>query len=120
MGGVIIKPMLQRLGFQCEGVAEQEVPDGRFPTVKSPNPENAEALSMAIAQANRTGADLVIATDPDDDRMGIAARNAKGDMQLITGNQIGSILAWYRSMKFLRRAFLTPATMRAESSSRHS
>lgn len=106
VGGVIIKPMLQRLGFQCEGVAEQEVPDGRFPTVKSPNPENAEALSMAIAQANRTGADLVIATDPDDDRMGIAARNAKGDMQLITGNQIGSILAWYRSMKFFEKGIL--------------
>ena len=106
VGGVIIKPMLQRLGFQCEGVAEQEVPDGRFPTVKSPNPENAEALSMAIAQANRTGADLVIATDPDDDRMGIAARNAEGDMQLITGNQIGSILAWYRSMKFFEKGIL--------------
>ena len=106
VGGVIIKPMLQRLGFQCEGVAEQEVPDGRFPTVKSPNPENAEALSMAIAQADRTGADLVIATDPDDDRMGIAARNAEGHMQLITGNQIGSILAWYRSMKFFERGIL--------------
>ena len=106
VGGVIIKPMLKRLGFQCEGVAEQEVPDGRFPTVKSPNPENAEALSMAIAQANRTGADLVIATDPDDDRMGIAARNAEGYMQLITGNQIGSILAWYRSMKFFEKGIL--------------
>ncbi|MEI6034887.1 MAG: phospho-sugar mutase [Verrucomicrobiae bacterium] len=96
VGGVIIKPMLKRLGFQCEGVAEQEIPDGRFPTVKSPNPENAEALSMAIAQADATGADLVIATDPDDDRMGIAARSASGEMQLLTGNQIGSILAWYR------------------------
>ncbi|MEI6280371.1 MAG: phospho-sugar mutase, partial [Verrucomicrobiae bacterium] len=96
VGGAIIKPMLRRLGFQCEGVAEQEIPDGRFPTVKSPNPENAEALSMAIAQADETGADLVIATDPDDDRMGIAARDASGTMRLLTGNQIGSILAWYR------------------------
>ena len=99
VGGVIIKPMLKRLGFLCEGVAAQEVPDGRFPTVKSPNPENAEALSMAIAQADATGADLVIATDPDDDRMGIAARDAAGKMQLLTGNQIGSILAWYRASK---------------------
>ncbi len=106
VGGVIIKPMLARLGFQCEGVAEQEVPDGRFPTVKSPNPENAEALSMAIAQADKTGADLVIATDPDDDRMGIAVRNADGAMQLITGNQIGSILAWYRTMKFFEKGIL--------------
>ncbi len=106
VGGVIIKPMLKRLGFHCDAVVEQEVPDGRFPTVKSPNPENAEALSMAITQANKNGADLVIATDPDDDRMGIAARNAEGQMQLITGNQIGSILAWYRAMKFFELGIL--------------
>ncbi|TSA37049.1 MAG: phospho-sugar mutase [Verrucomicrobiaceae bacterium] len=99
VGAVIIKPMLKRLGFQCDGVAEQETPDGRFPTVKSPNPENAEALSMAIAQADATGADLVIATDPDDDRMGVAARDASGKMQLLTGNQTGSILAWYRASR---------------------
>jgi len=109
VGGVIIKPMLKRLGFQCEGVAEQEVPDGRFPTVKSPNPENAEALTMAIAQANATGADLVIATDPDDDRMGIAARDAAGEMQLLTGNQIGSILAWYRASKHFEFGILNDA-----------
>ncbi|MFZ4777467.1 MAG: phospho-sugar mutase [Terrimicrobiaceae bacterium] len=106
VGGVIIKPMLKRLGFQCEGVAAQEVPDGRFPTVKSPNPENAEALSMAIAQAEATGADLVIATDPDDDRMGIAARDASGKLQLLTGNQIGSILAWYRATKHFQFGIL--------------
>jgi len=106
VGGVIIKPMLQRLGFQCDAVAEQEIPDGRFPTVKSPNPENAEALTMAIAQADRTGADLVIATDPDDDRMGIAARNAAGKMELLTGNQIGSILAWYRASRFFEKGVL--------------
>ncbi len=109
VGAVIIKPMLRRLGFQCDGVAEQEVPDGRFPTVKSPNPENAEALSMAIAQANATGADLVIATDPDDDRMGIAARDAAGKMQLLTGNQIGSILAWYRAGKHFEFGILNDA-----------
>ena len=106
VGAVIIKPMLRRLGFQCDGVAEQEIQDGRFPTVKSPNPENAEALTMAIAQAEATGADLVIATDPDDDRMGIAARNGSGKMQLLTGNQIGSILAWYRASKFFETGIL--------------
>ena len=106
VGAVIIKPMLKRLGFQCDGVEAQEVPDGRFPTVKSPNPENAEALSMAIAQANDTGADLVIATDPDDDRMGIAARDADGQMRLLTGNQIGSILAWYRSSRHFELGIL--------------
>jgi phosphoglucomutase len=106
VGGVIIKPMLQRLGFQCDTVTEQEVPDGRFPTVKSPNPENAEALTMAMALADKNGADLVIATDPDDDRMGIAARNADGKLQLITGNQIGSILAWYRATRFFELGIL--------------
>jgi phosphomannomutase len=73
-GGVIIKPMLQRLGFQCVTPPEQDGFDGRFPTVKSPNPENAEALAMAIDLANRQNADLVMATDPDCDRMGVAAR----------------------------------------------
>ena len=99
VGAVIIKPMLARLGFQCETVSEQETPDGRFPTVKSPNPENGEALTMAIARAEAIGADLVIATDPDDDRMGVAARNESGEMTLLTGNQIGSLIAWYRVVK---------------------
>lgn len=97
VGGVIIKPMLDRLGFKFQTVVEQEVPDGRFPTVKSPNPENAEALSMAVKLADETGSDLVIATDPDDDRMGIAVRNDEGKMVLLTGNQIGSLIAWYRA-----------------------
>jgi phosphoglucomutase len=109
VGGVIIKPMLKRLGFQCDAVAAQEVPDGRFPTVKSPNPENAEALTMAIAQADATGADLVIATDPDDDRMGIAARDREGKMHLLTGNQIGSILAWYRASRHFELGILNDA-----------
>jgi phosphoglucomutase len=110
VGGVIIKPMLARLGFQCQSVAEQDIPDGRFPTVKSPNPENAEALTMAVKLADETGADLVIATDPDDDRMGIAVRDNSGKMTLLTGNQIGSLMAWYRTMKHFEKGILTPAT----------
>ncbi|MEO6054991.1 MAG: phospho-sugar mutase, partial [Chthoniobacterales bacterium] len=105
-GAVIIKPMLQRLGFQCFTVPEQEVPDSRFPTVKSPNPEYPEALSMGIALAEKENADLVMATDPDDDRMGIAARNAKGEMQLLTGNQIGSLMAWYRIHRYFELGVL--------------
>jgi phosphoglucomutase len=96
VGAAIIKPMLERLGVDLQTVPEQEIPDGRFPTVRSPNPENPEALAMAVALADKTGADLVIATDPDDDRMGIAARDASGTMVLLTGNQIGSILCWHR------------------------
>ncbi len=110
VGGVIIKPMLARLGFQCGTVPEQDIPDGRFPTVKSPNPENAEALSMAMKLADKTGADLVIATDPDDDRMGIAARNGSGELVLLTGNQIGSLMAWYRTRLHFEKGILTPAT----------
>jgi phosphoglucomutase len=60
------------------------------PTVKSPNPENADALAMGIELAKKEQADVVIATDPDCDRMGVAIRNRKGDMELLTGNQIGS------------------------------
>lgn len=110
VGGVIIKPLLIRLGFQYQGVAEQEIPDGRFPTVKSPNPENAEALTMAVNLADETGSDLVIATDPDDDRMGVAARDAEGKMTLLTGNQIGSLMAWYRAKMFFEKGILTPDT----------
>jgi phosphoglucomutase len=94
---VIIEPMLKRLGFNFEVVPEQDHFDGRFPTVKSPNPENADALTMAIDLAEKQDADLVVATDPDCDRMGAAVRAKTGKMKLITGNQIGSLLAYYRT-----------------------
>ena len=95
-GSVIIKPMLTRLGFNFQVVPEQDRFDGRFPTVKSPNPENAEALTMAINLAQKEDADLVVATDPDCDRMGAAVRAKDGQMKLLSGNQTGSLLAWYR------------------------
>jgi len=95
-GSIIIKPMLTRLGFNFQVVPEQDCFDGQFPTVKSPNPEYGEALTMAINLAERENADLVAATDPDCDRMGVAVRTKDGKMKLLTGNQIGSLLAWYR------------------------
>jgi phosphoglucomutase len=95
-GSVIIRPMLNRLGFKFQFVPEQDCFDGRFSTVKSPNPEYGEALTMAIQLADRENADLVAATDPDSDRMGVAVRTRDGKMKLLTGNQIGSLLAWYR------------------------
>ena len=95
-GSVIIKPMLTRLGFNFRVVPEQDRFDGRFPTVKSPNPENSEALTMAVDLAQKEDADLVVATDPDCDRMGAAVRRKDGKMMLLTGNQTGSLLAWYR------------------------
>ncbi len=95
-GSVTIKPLLKRLGFNFEVVAEQDRFDPRFSTVKSPNPENAEALQMGIALAQQKKSDLVIATDPDCDRLGVAVRSSTGAMKLISGNQIGSLLAYYR------------------------
>jgi len=108
VGGTIIKPMLDRLGFRYTTVPAQEIGDGRFPTVKSPNPENAEALAMAMQLAEKDGADLVIATDPDCDRMGVAARNAAGQLELLTGNQIGSLMAYYRVKTLIAQGVITP------------
>ncbi len=102
-----IVPLLKSIGCNVSTVAAQDVQDGRFPTVASPNPENAPALDMAIAQANEEQADLVIATDPDCDRMGIAVRNpATGQMELLTGNQTGCLLAWYRCMSLVELGIL--------------
>ncbi|HEU5247113.1 MAG TPA: phospho-sugar mutase, partial [Candidatus Udaeobacter sp.] len=105
-GSVIIKPMLKRLGFNFQVVPEQARFDGRFPTVKSPNPENAEALTMAIDLAEKEGADVVVATDPDCDRMGAAVRASDGKMKLLTGNQIGSLIAWYRTRTLFEKGVL--------------
>jgi phosphoglucomutase len=99
-GGVIVKPMLRKIGLNFSVVPEQDQFDGRFPTVKSPNPDNAEALNLGISLAQKQNADLVIATDPDCDRMGVAVRTSSGEMKLLSGNQIGSLLAWYRAKTF--------------------
>jgi phosphoglucomutase len=105
-GGVILKPMFKKLGFNFEVVAEQDVFDGRFPTVKSPNPENAEALQLGIDLAKKRNADLVIATDPDCDRVGVAVRSVAGEMKLITGNQIASLIGYYRLKTLFDRGVL--------------
>ena len=105
-GAVTLEPMLKRLGFNFEIVPEQEKFDPRFSTVKSPNPENAEALTLGIELAKKTNAYVVIATDPDSDRLGVAVRSATGEMKLISGNQIGSLLAYYRLKKFFELGIL--------------
>ena len=92
-GNVPVQKALRLDGFtQIDAVAEQVVPDGNFPTVASPNPEDRRALEMGIAQAKRTGADIVLGTDPDSDRVGIAVKDANGDYHLMTGNQVGALL----------------------------
>jgi phosphoglucomutase len=95
-GGVATVPLLAHAGVWVTEVPEQVAFDPRFPTVKSPNPENAEALAMAVALAGKNGADLVLATDPDADRMGAAVRARDGKLVLLSGNQIGALLADYR------------------------
>ncbi len=105
-GSATLKPMLKRLGFNFDIVNEQEKFDPRFSTVKSPNPENAEALTMGIELARKKNADLVIATDPDCDRLGVAVRSVTGEMKLLSGNQIGSLLVHYRIQKFFELGVL--------------
>ncbi len=84
----LIPPALKLFGFNnIISVPEQDIVDGNFPTVKSPNPEEPGALKMAIEKAVETGAELVLATDPDADRLGIAVKNKKGEFILLNGNQ---------------------------------
>jgi phosphoglucomutase len=87
---------LQALGYKnVHVVAEQELPDPEFSTVKSPNPEEHAAFELAIRDGNRLGADVLIATDPDADRLGIAVKNEAGEYVVLTGNQTGALLMDY-------------------------
>ena len=106
-GAISAVPLLKSLGVEVIEVPEQMKLDGRFPTVQSPNPENAEALKVAIAKANEVGSDVVIATDPDADRMGVAVRDSSGEMVLLSGNQTGTILSEYR-ITTLKEAGILP------------
>ncbi len=95
-GITMVPPVLDILGFtNVNIVKEQAKPDGNFPTVIYPNPEEAEALTLALKLANSTHADLLMATDPDADRVGIAAMSSNGKFELINGNQLISLLAYY-------------------------
>ena len=99
--------ILDTFGAHFSVVLAQSIGDPRFPTVKSPNPENAEALDLAMKQAEAEHADVVMATDPDCDRMGVAVRDASGKLALLTGNQIGSILAHFRCDRLNAHGILT-------------
>ncbi len=98
-GAVSTLPALENFGVQPLLVESQMVQDSNFPTVKSPNPENAEALGLAIELSEHEGADILLGTDPDCDRMGVAVKNDEGKMVLVTGNQIGAMMADYRIRK---------------------
>lgn len=95
-GGTLIPGVLSDMGFRdIIYVEEQMKADSSFPTVRKPNPEERDALDLAIDYATRNEADIVIATDPDADRMGIAVRNEKCEFEVLSGNHIGSILEFY-------------------------
>ncbi len=106
-GITLVPDSLKNFGFANVHITEQQaIPDGNFPTVKSPNPEEPAALELAIAQATDLGADLVMATDPDGDRVGIAVRNGN-DFVLLNGNQAASLLINYLLTKWSEKGKLT-------------
>ena len=95
-GRVIIPEALRSWGFQnIHVVREQMTIDGNFPTVVSPNPENAEAMTLGMKLGTKLNADLVIASDPDADRLAIVCRNAKGEWEILNGNQTCMMFCWY-------------------------
>lgn len=95
-GGVLIPDALRNMGFEAVfEVEEQAAPDGDFPSVVSPNPEESSAMKMALNLAEEKNADLVLGTDPDADRVGIAVRNSKQKMLLLNGNETGALLMYY-------------------------
>ncbi|MEQ6166627.1 phospho-sugar mutase [Ekhidna sp. MALMAid0563] len=100
-GITMVPRALEELGFKnVHIVEEQKTPDGDFPTVVYPNPEETEAMTLALNKAKEIDADIVMATDPDADRVGIAVKNLEGDFQLINGNQTGSLLVFYLMKKW--------------------
>jgi len=106
-GVKLVPETLRVYGFtNIYNVPEQDITDGNFPTVISPNPENAEALKLAIEKAEDVNADLVLATDPDGDRVGIAVRNLNNELILLNGNQTASLLIYYLIKKRVDKKIL--------------
>jgi phosphoglucomutase len=107
-GRKMVPEILQRFGFEnVTTVKEQMVADGNFPTVRSPNPEEHDAMTLALEKAREINADLVMATDPDADRVGIALKNAKGEFILLNGNQTAALLFYYILYRWEEKKMLT-------------
>ena len=103
----LIPEVLKRAGYsQVHSIKEQEIPDGDFPTVKSPNPEEPEALEMATNLAEKIGADIVLGTDPDSDRIGIAVRDTAGKIKLLNGNQAMVVMTDFLIKQWLQQGKL--------------
>jgi len=107
-GVEMVPRALKKLGFKnIYNVPEQDVVDGNFPTVVSPNPEESAALNLALLKADEVGADLVMATDPDADRVGIAVRDNQGKLVLLNGNQTAALLSYYLLSQWSERGKLS-------------
>lgn len=107
-GITLVPAALERFGFRNVNIVEEQAnPDGNFPTVVYPNPEEQEALSLALTKARAIDADLVLATDPDADRVGIAVKDNKGEFILLNGNQTGSLLINYLLSAWEQKGKLT-------------
>ncbi len=106
-GVKLVPDALKAIGFNnIINVPEQDITDGNFPTVKSPNPEEPAALNMAIEKAKKEDADIVMATDPDADRVGIAVKNSNGGFELLNGNQTATLLINYLITKWKEKGLL--------------
>ncbi|MFA6845940.1 MAG: phospho-sugar mutase [Sphaerochaetaceae bacterium] len=116
-GNIPVRHMLHQIGVRCVVVSEQELPDGDFPTVKLPNPESPEAMTMVLALARKERADIVLGTDPDADRLGIAIPTdaEKSEYRLLTGNQIAALLCEYliTTAKELHTESRTPVVVKS-------
>ncbi len=107
-GITLVPAILEKIGFtNVHIVEEQATPDGNFPTVIYPNPEEKEAMTLALEQAKSLDADLVMATDPDSDRVGIGVKNTHGEWQLLNGNQTGALLIYYLLKQWQAKEKLT-------------
>ena len=97
----LVPDALKKLGFTNVHIVESQAePDGDFPTVVYPNPEETDALNIALEEARAIDADLVMGTDPDADRVGIAVKNLQGEFEILNGNQTGSMLVYYLLLKW--------------------
>lgn len=108
-GITMVPECLKRLGFENVSIVEeQKIPDGNFPTLLSPNPEERSAMDMALKKAKLVQADLVMATDPDTDRVGIGIKNADGEFFLLNGNQALSLMMWFilKNLKNKENAYI--------------
>lgn len=116
-GITMVPECLKRLGFENVNIVdEQKIPDGNFPTIHSPNPEEQSAMEMALKKAKTLNAELVMATDPDTDRVGFGIKNDKGDFFLLNGNQGFSLMMWFilKNLKEKKDAYIAKTIVTSE------